>query len=177
MAGPLFFTPRSVRPSRPKRRFTLAQANSTLPLVKRIVTDIVRVHGEAMRCQQQLEKLASRDSRASRAAGSAKGAGSKGGKNAGASGASGARDPREQQAAQAGLESAMTRLEDYVDELTEIGCELKDYQLGLIDFTGRHKGHDVCLCWKLGEEKIAYWHECDAGFAGRQPVATLREEE
>jgi hypothetical protein len=136
--------------------------------VKRIVTDIVRVHGEAMRCQQQLEKLAGKETR------DAKAAGSKGAKSAGAFGA---KNPREQQAAQSGLESAMTKLEDFVDELTEIGCELKDYQTGLIDFTGRHKGHDVCLCWKLGEEKVGFWHECDAGFAGRQPVATLKEEE
>ena len=47
--------------------------------------------------------------------------------------------------------------------------------MGLIDFTGRHKGRDVCLCWKLGEETVGYWHEMDAGFAGRQPIATLRE--
>jgi len=58
MPGPQFFTPRSVRPSRPKRRFTLAEANKTLPLVKRIVGDIVRTHGQALKCQQQLEKLA-----------------------------------------------------------------------------------------------------------------------
>src|SRR5947208_27398 len=103
MAGPQFFTPRSVRPSRPKRRFTLAQANSTLPLVKRIVTDIVRAHGEALRCQQQLEKLAGRDARDSRDT-----------KVAGSRSARGAKDPREQQAAQSCLESAMNRLEDYV---------------------------------------------------------------
>ena len=71
----------------------------------------------------------------------------------------------------------MTRLEDYVNELTEVGCELKDYQVGLIDFTGHHKGHDVCLCWKLGEDEVGFWHEPEAGFAGRQPVATLRETE
>jgi hypothetical protein len=117
-------------------------------LVKRVVGDIVRTHGQALKCQQQLEKLA------------------------------GGRDKNvkdQQQQLQSGLESAMTKLEDYVDELTEIGCELKDYQAGLIDFTGRHKGHDVCLCWKLGEEEVGFWHEQEAGFAGRQPVATLRE--
>jgi hypothetical protein len=141
MAGPQFFTPKSVRPSRPRRRFTLEQANSTLPLVRRIVTDVVKTHTEAAKLQQQLE-----------------------------------RGPAsEQQAVQTSLERAMHRLEDFVDELAEIGCELKDYQSGLIDFTGRHHGHDVCLCWKLGEDRVAYWHEIDAGFAGRKPVSTLRE--
>src|SRR3954470_8074432 len=57
MAAPQFFTPGSVRPSRPKRRFTLAQANSALPLVKRIVGDIVRVHEQAVKIQAELEQL------------------------------------------------------------------------------------------------------------------------
>ena len=65
------------------------------------------------------------------------------------------------------------RLEDYVDELSEIGCELKDYQIGLIDFTGRYQGRDICLCWKLGEETITHWHELNSGFAGRKPVSLL----
>ena len=142
MAGPQFFTPKSVRPSRPRRRFTLEQANSSLPLVRRIVSDVVRIHTEATQLQQQFD----------RAVGTP-----------------------EQAAIQASLERAMHRLEDFVDELSEIGCELKDYQIGLIDFTGRHHGHDVCLCWKLGEERIGYWHEFDTGFAGRKPVSTLRE--
>ncbi len=71
----------------------------------------------------------------------------------------------------------MTKLEDFVDELSEIGCELKDYQTGLIDFVGRHEGRDVYLCWKLGEERITHWHEVDTGFAGRQSVSKLRENE
>jgi hypothetical protein len=143
MAGPQFFTPKSVRPSRPRRRFTLEQANKSLPLVRRIVGDVVKTHSEAAKLQQQLERAGASD----------------------------------QAPLQASLEHAMHRLEDFVDELSEIGCELKDYQTGLIDFTGRHHGHDVCLCWKLGEECVAYWHEIDTGFAGRKPVSLLREGE
>ena len=81
----------------------------------------------------------------------------------------------EHAAAQARLEAAMHQLEDYVDELSEVGCDLKDYQTGLIDFIGRHQGRDICLCWKLGEERINFWHELDAGYRGRQPVAELEE--
>ena len=143
MAGPKSSTPRPVRPSRPKRRFTLAQANSTLPLVKRIVTDIVRTHGLVLKCQADLERQA------------------------------GAKD---QAATQSRLDEAVNHLEDYVDELSDVGCELKDYQVGLIDFVARHQRRDVHLCWKLGEERIGYWHEIEAGYAGRQPIATLREE-
>jgi hypothetical protein len=90
---------------------------------------------------------------------------------------SGSKQNHQQQPAtiQSQLETCMTKLEDFVDELAEIGCELKDYQAGLIDFVGRHEGRDVYLCWKLGEERITHWHELDSGFAGRQSVAKLRE--
>ena len=143
MPGPQSFTPRPVRPSRPKRRFTLAQANSALPLVRRIVGDIVKTHGLILRLQAEMDR------------------------------ASG----KEQATAQGRLDQSVGRLEDFVDELTEVGCELKDYQVGLIDFVGRHESRDVYLCWKLGEEKVAYWHEMNAGYAGRQPVSTLKETE
>ena len=157
-SAPQPLTPRSVRPSRPKRRFSLEQANSTLPLVKRIVRDIVRTHSEVLKCQQQLEKSNT--------------------------GRQQQRQQQRQQAAvqptpqetQGQLERHMTRLEDYVEELTEVGAELKDYQMGLIDFTGRHQGRDVYLCWKLGEERIGYFHEMNTGFAGRIPVSMLQED-
>ena len=141
MAAPQSSKSRPIRPSRSKRRFTLAQANSALPLVRRIVGDIVKTHGLILRLQAEMDR------------------------------ASG----KEQAAAQSRLDASVGRLEDYVDELTEIGCELKDYQVGLIDFVGRHDSRDVYLCWKLGEEQIGYWHEINAGYAGRQPVASLKE--
>jgi hypothetical protein len=78
-------------------------------------------------------------------------------------------------AAHAELDAAMDRLQDYVAELSTVGCELKDYRTGLVDFVGRHEGRDVMLCWRLGEERIHYWHEMNAGFAGRKPVSVLDE--
>ena len=75
------------------------------------------------------------------------------------------------------LELKLDRLQALVEELGEVGCELKDYQMGLVDFIGRHKGRDVYLCWKLGESKVNYWHELQTGFNGRQPVNTLDEKE
>jgi hypothetical protein len=145
MATPGSFVPPRVSPSRPKRRFSLEQANKTLPLVSRIVGDIVRVHKDATGLQGQLERLANQS------------------KN---------RPQVEKQ-----LETSLERLHGLVDELSEVGCEMKDYQIGLVDFVGRHQSRDVYLCWKLGENKIGYWHELDAGFAGRQPVSTLDERE
>jgi hypothetical protein len=152
MAGPQFFAPGSVRPSRPKRRFTLQEANRSLPLVKRVVGDIVRTHATAMKLRHELERQQPAAS----------------GKNAS--------QPPPQQSLQAQLDACMHKLEDFVDELSEIGCELKDYETGLIDFVGRHDGRDVYLCWKLGEERITHWHELDSGFAGRQSISKLHEE-
>lgn len=137
MPGPQFLKPEPTPAARPVRHFTLDQANKTLPLVKRIVADIVRTHTEVTKLQSQMETAGS--------------------------------------SVQDQLAKSLEHLQDYVEELTEVGCELKDYRLGLIDFIGRHDGRDVCLCWKLGEEKIFFWHEIRAGFAGRQPIATLRE--
>ena len=143
MPGPQFLTPQPVSASLPSRRFTVDQANKALPLVKRVVADIVRAHEEVCNYQAKLETAAA----------------------------------REQKGIQATLQQSLEHLQDYVDELTDIGCELKDYRVGLIDFIGRHKGHDVYLCWKLGEELVSHWHEIQTGFAGRQPVSTIDERE
>jgi hypothetical protein len=56
-------------------------------------------------------------------------------------------------------------------EFNEMGIELKDYSRGLIDFPSLRNNRIVYLCWQLGEgSSIAWWHETDAGFAGRQPL-------
>ncbi|HMQ04040.1 MAG TPA: DUF2203 domain-containing protein [Pyrinomonadaceae bacterium] len=56
-------------------------------------------------------------------------------------------------------------------EINDLGVQLKDHSQGLVDFPSMRDGRVVLLCWKLGEpEEIAWWHEVDAGFAGRQPI-------
>ena len=56
-------------------------------------------------------------------------------------------------------------------ELYELGVQLKDYSRGLIDFPAMRNGQIVLLCWQLGEaERIEWWHEMEAGFAGRKPL-------
>lgn len=56
-------------------------------------------------------------------------------------------------------------------ELHTLGVELKDYERGLVDFPSRREDRIVLLCWQLGEaDHIEWWHERDAGFAGRQPL-------
>jgi len=50
------------------------------------------------------------------------------------------------------------------------GCELKGIDEGLVDFPCDRDGRIVYLCWRLGEDRISWWHDLDAGFPGRQPL-------
>lgn len=70
----------------------------------------------------------------------------------------------------------MERLNSFIEELHQVGVELKDFERGLIDFPGRHEDRDILLCWHLGEDEVRYWHETDTGFRGRQDVALLEEQ-
>jgi hypothetical protein len=70
-------------------------------------------------------------------------------------------------------EASMDHLNELVDELHQVGVELKDFEQGLVDFPALHQGREVCLCWHVGETMVSHWHELDTGFAGRQDVALL----
>lgn len=61
-------------------------------------------------------------------------------------------------------------LRDALHELEIFGCELKDLAIGLVDFLFLRDGKEAYLCWRLGEERIAFWHPLDTGFVGRQPL-------
>jgi hypothetical protein len=76
-----------------------------------------------------------------------------------------------------GLEQKRRRAEALVADINERlaringwGAQLKGIDEGLVDFPSERDGRVVLLCWRLGEEHIAWWHELDAGFAGRQPL-------
>jgi hypothetical protein len=61
-----------------------------------------------------------------------------------------------------------------LEELAVLGVEVKDPDQGLIDFRAMRDGREVYLCWKLGEGvRIMYWHDLDAGYAGRRPLDRL----
>src|SRR5438067_13450768 len=79
------------------------------------------------------------------------------------------------------LHDRMTQLQDDLSahaqtlrqlaaELDSFGCELKDPDIGLIDFLRMRSGREIYLCWMLGEERINFWHYLHTGFAGRQPL-------
>jgi hypothetical protein len=68
------------------------------------------------------------------------------------------------------LEQDQEKMRVYVEELQDLGIELKDFHTGLVDFPARMGNREVYLCWKLGEPEVAHWHELDAGFAGRRKI-------
>ena len=61
-------------------------------------------------------------------------------------------------------------LKDAVDRVEQAGALVKDLDIGLIDFLTRYRGQRVCLCWKLGEDQIRFWHGLEEGFRGRKPI-------
>lgn len=67
--------------------------------------------------------------------------------------------------------NALYRVGKLTTDIHESGVELKDYERGLIDFPSMKGDRVILLCWQLGEgDRIAWWHEPEAGFAGRQPL-------
>lgn len=59
-------------------------------------------------------------------------------------------------------------LSDSLEQIRALGGEVKDLDMGLVDFPGRREGEDILLCWRLGEKRIEYWHAVDGGFANRR---------
>jgi hypothetical protein len=62
------------------------------------------------------------------------------------------------------------KLKAAMAEIQEIGCLVKDLDIGLLDFPTLFRGEEVYLCWRLGEDDIAYWHGVHEGFGGRKAI-------
>lgn len=126
--------------------FTVDHANRTLPLVRKIVEDIVREHRRWQEAIVALDLMAAPAARPDLP------------------------DPRA-----VALEKKIQRIAREIDafqvELESIGIQLKDRRIGLIDFPSELDGRPMLLCWQLGEPSVQFWHEVDSGFAGRQPLS------
>jgi hypothetical protein len=136
------------KPSAGKKRkyFTVEEANKALPLVRMIVGDIVRQDRVVEDLQQRLSALTGERRRPSKDLYS-----------------------EELAQSQAELEAEEVKLRNYLDELKRLGVEFKGPD-GLCDFYSIIDGREVFLCWRLGEPEVSFWHDLDAGFAGRQPL-------
>jgi len=121
--------------------FTLDEARSALPLVKRIakdiqttVRDLSRINGAigVLMGAQTTEDIAS--------------------------------ESREQAVV------LLDKAQSFIEELEEIGVELKGLDPVLVDFRSLQNGILVNLCWEIGEKDIGYWHTLDGGYEGRQEL-------
>lgn len=131
-----------------KKYYSVAEANSALPLVRSIVRDITELARSLRERQERLSRL-----------------------HPGERFSLGAAYQEEVQQVKQEMERDQERMSEYEAELRNLGVELKDYYTGLIDFPGRIDGRDVYLCWRLGESEVGFWHDLEAGFAGRQKIA------
>jgi len=129
----------------PRKYFTLAEANRTLPLVRRIVADLVSLHPQWRDLVARYEVVAA-----------------------------GARpdwgESTEQLTLRARVEEVARQINDYLLELEQIGCVFKGFDEGLVDFYGKLDGRDIFWCWRAGEDRIEHWHELESGYAGRQQI-------
>jgi hypothetical protein len=122
--------------------FTVQEANALLPDVRVIVGRIQRAHRQLSKYRDQAKKAA----------------------EAAEQGGGGLAD---------GLVYAkiLTELTQHIAELEALGVQLKDFERGLVDFPSLRDGRVVLLCWQLGEgDELEWWHDVDAGFAGRTPL-------
>jgi hypothetical protein len=68
------------------------------------------------------------------------------------------------------MAALVQRAKDSLQEIDAIGVQVKDLDMGLLDFPCLLEGETVLLCWKRGEPRIAFWHRIEDGFRGRQPI-------
>ncbi len=67
-------------------------------------------------------------------------------------------------------EKTVQRIKDVLSEIDATGVQVKDLEMGLLDFPCIVEGKTILLCWKMGEEKITHWHSTDEGYAGRKVI-------
>lgn len=132
-----------------RRNFSVDDANRMLPLVRRIVSDAVRDYWRWQEKVQEFEEVAA---------------------NRLADEPNDDADRLEREAHEIARE-----IDGYITEIRELGVEMKGIDSGLVDFPSEINGKPVLLCWQLGEESVQYWHDREAGFAGRQRVESLQE--
>ena len=131
-----------------RAKFTVEDANKTLPLLRRIVSDAVRDYWRWQEKVREYEEIA-------------------GNRKVGQP--SEDADRLEQETQQLARD-----IDGYIAEIRDLGVEMKGIDTGLVDFPAELDGRPVLLCWQLGEESVQYWHEENAGFAGRQPVDSIQ---
>lgn len=123
--------------------FTLDEANALLPELRVMLGELRQALAELEKIEPEVAALRQRVR---------------------GNGRDGSDEPLAQQ------QAVRRRIQQQIARVQELGCELKDLRLGLIDFPSERGGEIVHLCWKLDEGQVRFWHPTDVGFAGRQPL-------
>ena len=131
-----------------EKYFTIESANRALLLVRRIVADIRPRYIELLQRRDDFSELSREPGNADAVA-----------------------------RCRARMEALADELNRLATELARIGCQLKDWESGLVDFPARFDDRDVLLCWRDGEDRIEHWHELEAGFRGRRSVNEMQNAE
>jgi len=129
------------------RFFTPAEANGALPLVEPLAERLTEARRSLVTLGAELEAL-----------------------QALVAGNGGSLDPSRVGELQEAVARAAADVAGLVQELQDLGVQVKDVDRGLVDFPARHPESDdpVLLCWELGEPEVAHWHGLEEGFAGRK---------
>ncbi len=130
------------------RYFTLPEAQRALPEVERHLREALFHKTESQKAQEDMDRTIERV----RSSGGAR------------------VNPSEVHATRARRDTSMAALKEALEEIEQAGALVKDLDIGLLDFMSRYRDRDVCLCWKLGEDRIRFWHGAEEGFRGRKPI-------
>jgi len=130
------------------KRFTLAEAQSVIPQVEKLLRSAIAAKAEYEEAERVIQSFSERIMMM-------------GGIAVDRDRAVEARDRRE---------AAAGELRTCIERVQEFGCVVKDLDIGLIDFPTLFRGVEVYLCWKLDEPAIAFWHGVDEGFRGRKAI-------
>ena len=122
------------------RHFTVEQANALLPRLRAILESVLAARQRIIDAQPQVWPVLE------------KAVGNGGSQKAGQ------------------LVEEFKKVERGIQAIKSLGIVVKDINTGLIDFPALHGDREVFLCWRYGEAAVAFWHELDTGFAGRQPL-------
>jgi len=130
-----------------ERIFTTDDANELLPVVRPLVERMVEGKRALDAAQAEADDVSTR-----------------------ISGNGGGLPPARLAEVNAELTRRAAELAGALEEIQDLGVVVKDLDTGLVDFPSVREGRDVLLCWRLGEDEVAFWHGYDDGFAGRQPI-------
>lgn len=122
------------------RIFTVEDANRSLVLVSKVVKDILSLYCRAKILEEHYSVLDREKER------------------------------NQRESLKSKYHDIFKYLKSYENELEEIGCKLRDWQTGAVEWPAERQGRKIVLCWRMGEKSVEYWHEAYEGFAARKKI-------